>query len=288
MMAKVASVRVRLCLVTLSALAACSGPKSGAAEAGQSGSDAAHLNLGGQLIYTLDWDRRGIQTDETEGRWTATNELGLEFELTQAYAVTYSLELVPCVWPPEEDAGLGDLARRLWEFLGPRQAYAGHDGEAANPTRIASSRAEPIHEPQAYVSPIVSSQSTSYCQLHYLVARAHGGTEQLPEAPDMLGRSAYLSGRWRAPGGDWTSFQWSTDLPWGELLQLHFDDEESSEVARGDPTRVVITRPLAGLLTGVDPRQMGAQVLANTVIKQMVLGTRVRVETATGVWTSPP
>ena len=63
----------------------------------------SELQLSGDLVYTLDWDRTGVVFGE--GSWSASNELGFEFEIDQAYAVTYSLELVPCdpyrIWMQE-------------------------------------------------------------------------------------------------------------------------------------------------------------------------------------------
>ena len=246
----------------------------------------SELQLSGDLVYTLDWDRTGVVFGE--GSWSASNELGFEFEIDQAYAVTYSLELVPCDPVPDLDAGIGDMASWLLEWLGSRRAHAGHSGSPFNPTRLGQSMVESVHEARAYVSPVMSSQDVAYCQFHYLVARAHGGTQRLPDAYDLMGQSAAFAGRWRRGPGAWSDFEWRTNLPWGEVISLDRVDVPGAEFESNAMTRVRLQRPLRGLLKSLDPESMSPTVLANIMVKQLVQGTEVQIETPQGVWRSPP
>ena len=56
----------------------------------------------------------------------------------------------------------------------------------------------------------------------------------------------------------------------------------------GVPTEVLVIRPLDGLMRGLDPVEMRAEVLGNQVVKNMVEGTRIEIRTARGLWRSPP
>ena len=243
------------------------------------------LELGESLVYALDWDQDGVTFQETG--WSTVNDLGFEFELYQGFATTYSLELVPCDPVTAADAGLGDLVERVLQWVGPRRAHAGHGGAPFNPTRLGQSMVEAIHLAEEVVSPSMTAQPTPYCQFHYLVARAHGGTQQMPEVIDMLGQSVVFRGRWRRGEDPWTDFDWRSQLPWGEMIPLEpVPDAEGQQP--GATARVHVERPLAGLLKGLDPEQMRPEVLGNTVVKNMVQDTRVEVRTAHGLWQSPP
>jgi len=270
-------------LGALALLCACPlGHSSDLAEAGPDG-DSSGLQLGEALIYTLDWDRESVLFQGAQ--WSVVNELGFEFEIQQAYTTTYSLELVPCDPVTASDGGLGDLVERVLQWIGPRRAYAGHGGAPFNPTRLGQSMVEAVHMAEEVVSPSMTAQPTSYCQFHYLVARAHGGTQQMPEVIDMLGQSALVRGRWRRGEDPWMDFDWRSQLPWGEMIPLEpVPDAEGQQP--GSIARVHVERPLAGLLKGLDPETMGSEVLANTLVKQMVQGTRIEIHTEQGLWRS--
>ena len=115
---------------------------------------------------------------------------------------------------------------------------------------------ESVHEAQAYVSPVMSSQDVAYCQFHYLVARAHGGTQRLPDAYDLMGQSAAFAGRWRRGPGAWSDFEWRTNLLWGEVLSLEKVDVPGAGTESNAMTRVRLQRPLRGLFrepgSGID------------------------------------
>lgn len=275
-----AALGMRLAALTL--LVAC--PIGEGPDALEAGPDDG-LRLGQSLVYTLDWDREGVTLHETG--WSAINDLGFEFEFQQAFATTYSLELVPCDPVSRPDGGLGDLVERVLGWIGPRKAFAGHGGAPFNPTRLGQSLVESIHGAVPFVSAPMTADGNTYCQFHYLVARAHGGTQQLPETLDYLGRSAILQGRWRQADGPWQDFDWRSEVPWGEMKPLE-PAVADGPLSADAPTQVLVTRPLHGLLRALDPVQMRPEVLANTVIKNMVQGTRIEIRTAHGRWRSQP
>ena len=281
----VSSQRGRWCtgFIACALLIACPIPSGGHSFDASSVGDK--ITLDASLVYTLDWDREGVTFLGTG--WSTVNDLGFEFEIRQAFATTYSMELVPCDSEARPDAGLGDLVERVLEWIGPSKAFAGHGGAPFNPTRLGQSLVESVHNVVPFVSAPIAVEGATYCQFHYLVARAHGGTQQLPGTLDYVGHSAIFEGRWRQSEGPWQDFQWKSQLPWGEILALESVAGADKQPV-GAPTEVLVIRPLAGLMRGLDPVEMRAEVLGNQVVKNMVEGTRIEIRTARGLWRSPP
>ena len=245
------------------------------------------LHLGGMLAYTLAWDRDGISQTPGSGTWSVRNDLGFEFEVQRAFASMYRFELLPCVWPPIEDAGWGDVALRLMQWVGSRTAQAGHSGDPPNPTRLLKWM-EPFHEPQDVARAALPSAATSYCQVHYAVARADAQTDDVGDAPDLMGQTLVLRGRWRQGSEAWTDFEWISALPWGAFQALNYVPGEPSLEAEGAPVKVVVQRPLAALFKGLEPATQRAEVLGNKVVKALVEGLVVRITTPQGVWQTGP
>jgi hypothetical protein len=239
--------------------------------------------LGGMLSYSLDWDRSGVQFSEGGDSWSATNNLGIEFQIDRGFVVSNRMELLPCLWPPPEgDAGVGDLALRALSWITGARAHAGHSGDPPNSTRTRN-WAEPIHKSLTVGHSAHETSAEAYCQFSYAIARADIATIDRPDEPSLVGSSLTLSGRWRAaPDQPWLAFDWETAMPWGVLWDFVW--LESAQNQNDALVAVTVTRPLLGILTDLNPATQSVEVLGNKAVQNMVEGMRVTLEHRGELW----
>ena len=239
------------------------------------------LILGERLVYTLDWDRAGIEL-APGGGWRAVNALGFEFELAQGYLTTNRMELLPCDWGEDRDGGVLDVVSEALGWLTGKRALAGHGEDAPNPTRVLNF-AEPLHAARVLAYSTHETEPVAYCQFSFASARADVATVDKPEEPSISGQSLRMLGRWRAGSqAAWQVFDWSTPLPRGAFYTLRFDQPDLA--ARDDLVEVTVRRPLAFLFDALDPELDSPQVLANKALANLVNGLRVELRTAGAAW----
>ena len=235
------------------------------------------------LSYSLDWDRTGVRFNERRDSWSATNNLGIEFQIDRGFLVSNRMELLPCLWPPSEgDAGFGDVALRALSWITGGRAQAGHSGDPTNSTRTRN-WAEPIHKALSVGHSSHETSAEAYCQFSYAIARADIATIDRPDEPSLLGFSLTLAGRWRsAPDQPWLAFDWETAMPWGVLWDFVW--LEAAQSPNDSLVAVTVTRPLLGILRDLNPATQSAEVLGNKSVQNMVEGTRVTLDYQDGLW----
>ena len=242
----------------------------------------ASLILGDRMVYTLEWDRSGTTPLEAGAGWRTVNDLGFEFEVSQGFLVTNRMELLPCNWGADDDAGPTDVAWKLLDWLTGGRAVAVHPEDAPNSTRVLNF-AEPIHSPMTVAYSTHETQAVAYCRFSYAAARADVATTDRPESLSISGQSLRLIGRWRGSSeSTWQSFDWETSLPWGAFWDFAYsasaaDDEQPL-------VHVIVKRPLARIFMGLDPDSQRPEVLGNKAVQNLVMGVRVELRKAAELW----
>jgi hypothetical protein len=238
----------------------------------------------GQVTYQLDWRWGDAQPDAAGEGWQVTNDRGYRIHVKQGYLVTASAEMIAC--PHEHTANSASaetMAARVLDLFGARLAYAGHGGNRADASRIASPYVESLSTPATLEIKTVFGVEPVYCQTHYLIAHGVDWAQQLPVDVDMVGKSLFLAGEYWAPGADAaTVFIVQTGQAWGTLAEI-------TAPATGDQAMrpvvllpnqdvvIAITRELGSLFDGVDFMTMTGAEQATTVLRGLANSVAVQV-----------
>ncbi len=221
-------------------------------------------DLTGNIIYQLDWIW-GAATPSQNG-WDVTNDLGYHIHVDEAYLVSYSVQLVECEQDHEETASSLDL-------FGIQTAYAGHGSDAPDPSSLVEPTVESFAAPEMLVYGSIAVPAATYCQAHYLVARAGNTTANLPNQIELMGTSVYIAGTVRYPDKMIsTSFVIETTLANGTVMALP-SQVDISETA----TIIVISRDLGTLFNGVDFATMDADAQGQAVLWSLIAHTQVSI-----------
>ena len=192
--------------------------------------------------------------------FTGIYDLGIEFEVGSAWWVHYSAALIPC----ENEAAAGARS----SLPGIRVARAGHD-DIPDGSTLPESVATALSPGRSFELGSTAFVEEVYCGVHLLAARADEATLNLGEAPDLLGNTVSLEGRYRlSPADGWAEFSCATDAPVGTILPLKSAWVSADAPADQRVWDVTVTRMLATALNGIDPSTStvdgcGRAVLAN-------------------------
>jgi len=229
------------------------------------------------LEYSLTWDTSDLSKNENN-EWEFTNNVGYPIRLGQGYLVTYSVQLVEC--PTEESTALKWFNR----ILGIRTAYAGHPNPQDNPAAIYQSLGENLIEAESQPIGVVEVESSSYCQLHYLVAGATLETASLPDDINLLGTSVYLSGFYQSGDTEeWIPFTIHTPLANGVLNSLFedFGNHEAEEAmtlnTNGAHLLIETQRKLSGFFEDVNFTDMTSLEMERQILRGIVNNTQTAV-----------
>lgn len=168
--------------------------------------------------WTLGWDAGDTERSEAGRRFET--DLGYTVELTEGYAVSYSVTLVPCEF---------DVVASGPRWIRPARA---HHGEFQDGSELFMQR------PEDLVDPLESSHeaefdAAAYCGVHWAIARPDADVVGLPGAPDSR-ISLRLRGTWsrgdeagvlelESEWPDGRSFVFGEDLEQPDLSTGHLD-----------------------------------------------------------------
>ena len=231
-----------------------------------------------QVRYQLDWVWDGAETIPDGTAWEVTNDLGYRVRVTRGYVTSYSMELVEC---PKETtatpiARLGTLLRSIVE----QPAYAGHATGTPNPAAIRPMQVESLTAPTFHQVGAVLLAPQTYCQLHYLVARAGRDAPGLPADLDMVDTTLHIDGTYRAPGtaAD-TPFTLHTAVAYGALFDHTASSSAPLHVDTGtSATQVTVRRHLGSIFDGVDFVKMTDRMVAGQLLKSLVDHAEVEIQ----------
>jgi hypothetical protein len=231
-----------------------------------------------QVRYQLDWVWDGATKTADGTAWEVTNDLGYRVGVTRGYVTSYSMELVEC---PKDTAAIpvAGLGRLLWSIV-EATAYAGHATGTPNPAAIRPMQVESLTAPTVRQVGAVLLAPQTYCQLHYLVARAGREAPGLPADLDMVDTSLHIDGTYRAPGttAD-TPFTLHTSVAYGALFDHTVSSSALMLVDTGSSTtEVTVRRHLGRIFDGVDFVKMTDRMMAGQVLKSLIDHVEVEIE----------
>jgi hypothetical protein len=231
-----------------------------------------------QVRYQLDWVWDGVTKTSDGTAWEVTNDLGYRVRVTRGYVTTYSMELVEC---PKGTAAtpVASLGTLLWSIV-EATAYAGHATGTPNPAAIRPMQVESLTAPTARQVGAVLLAPQTYCQLHYLVARAGREAPGLPADLDMVDTSLHIDGTYRAPGttAD-TAFTLHTAVAYGALFDHTASSPAALHVDTGtSATQVTVRRHLGRIFDSVDFVNMTDRMVAGQVLKSLIDHVQVEIE----------
>ncbi|GAB4545057.1 MAG: hypothetical protein OHK0023_02780 [Anaerolineae bacterium] len=210
------------------------------------------------MALSLTWEVGAAQPLEDGVGWRVTTETGYEVWLEEGYLVSYSVQLIEC---PHEHAWLGV------EIV----AKAGH-GEENDPTLIKTSTLEALHLPVTTALGTVTGSEPSYCEAHYLVARADKSAVEGFSEPDMQATSLYLRGKYRRIGEEqFTPFEARTNLANGTIGALQDGLNQPMPLAQAGTVRVV--RRLSRIFDRVDFAAMDSATIAKSALWMLIADT---------------
>ena len=247
-------------LLCLSAALGCA-PGEVAGDIALSAASPVHPTLH-TIRWALDWDLDGVEW--TPDGISITNDLGVTFVVAGGVLLDDSLVAVPCA---DTVADVG------WErWLGVGSAHADHSA-FADPSSFEEHQIEPLAAPAARTLGDRSFDPTSYCTVHWLVARADEGTES--DGVDLSGVALSLQARWSGPDGE-GALSFETEWTNGALLDLTI--EEARQSGEAVAAEITVVRSLGGLFDGVDPATQSELAIAWSVLENLMAGSRLRVE----------
>jgi hypothetical protein len=228
-----------------------------------------------QVHYRLDWVWDAARKTADGAAWEVTNDVGFRVRVRRGYVTSYSMELVECAKDTPSVAWLGTL---LWSTLEGR-ADAGHATGTPNPAAIRPMQVESLTDPTAREVGVVLLAPQTYCQLHYLVARAGRDAPDLPADLDMVDASLHVDGTYRAAATDAeVAFTLHTPAAYGALFDHTTAPAASIHVDTGRwAMQVTVRRHLGRIFDGVDFVKMPNRVVANQVLKSLIDHVEVEI-----------
>jgi hypothetical protein len=220
--------------------------------------------------YQLDWAVDHVERAATGSSWEVVNDLGYRVHVNRGYVVSYSMELVEC---PRDVAAtpVARLGTLLWSAV-EATAYAGHSTGTPNPAAIRAMQVESLTAPTVRDAGVVMLSAQTYCQVHYLVARANRDASGLPAEIDMVDSSLHIDGTYQAPGGSAeVPFTVHTAAAYGALFDHIINSSAPIHVDTGDSaTQVIVRRHLGKIFDAVDFAQMKVPVIANQILNSLI------------------
>ena len=249
------------CLVATTLLGACGDGVS---------PEVAAEQAPGNVSYSLEWDTSGVEPHR-DGGWSVITDLGYEVTLESGWLVTYSVQLVPC---PTARAPVRQIIDRALVALNPLQtAHAGHGDVRDVSTAVGI--VEDLAVPTIHLRTDLPLGETSYCGLHYLVARADDEVTERPEGVELNRVSVVAIGSWTSSDGTASGdFSISTSTGFGVILDL----PEGRIIAPDDAPQLAITRSLAPAFDGVDFESASLVDLERALLRALVESTQVEVK----------
>jgi len=231
-----------------------------------------------EVRYQLDWAWDDAQKVPGGTAWEVTNDLGYRVRVTRGYVTSYSMELVEC----PKNAGVTPVVRLgplLWLAV-EGTAYAGHATGTPNPAAIHPMQVESLTEPRPHQLRTLLLAPQTYCQLHYLLARAGREAPGLPADLDMVDASLHIDGTYQAPGTSvQTPFSLHTGVAYGALFDhaAHAAAPMHVDTGRG-ATAVTVRRHLGRIFDGVDFVKMTDRMIAAQILKSLVDHVEVEIK----------
>ncbi|MBI3782065.1 MAG: hypothetical protein HY270_01550 [Deltaproteobacteria bacterium] len=226
------------------------------------------------VSYLLDWKKSKVEEAAGAG-WEVTNDLGYRVHVSHGYLVTRSLELIPCnpVPPPVS------LLDRLDDVIGPRRAYAGHSA-IADPSATKNAEVESLLSPQSHYAATLYPGAQTYCQAHYLIARADRQATGLPTEVDLVDQSLRIEGWFRQPGqAQEQSFTVVTAVANGRLFDLPraASHEAFALDTASESGVVVVRRDLDTIFDHVDFSVMNDKRIGREVLQNLINATEIEL-----------
>lgn len=225
--------------------------------------------ISGDIHYQATW-AWGRAVDTPGPGWQVTNDLGYLVTVEEGYLASYSTELVECA---RQDTP--SLLEQILGAINPGVALAGHS-QGPNPAAVAVSRVESLAEPASVDLGRVSVSYATYCQGHYLLARATPDAVNLP-ASDAIGTTLYLQGTYQLGDDEAVPFVIETNLAWGGMSDLYLADAPDQPIYAAisrDALQVTIERDLGTLFDGVDFATTDAEARAKTILRTFTSNAR--------------
>lgn len=225
--------------------------------------------ISGEIRYTLTWDTQGIT--RTQVGWSITNDLGYHIQVEQGYIVSNQTRLIAC----EHTHGLIEW---LQHRFGMPKAQAGH-GADIDEAAIFDASVESLTALTPLIFGRVTVSEPSYCQAHYLAARALRDTRNLPTETDLFNVTLLIRGTYDDAEQEAVPFSISTNLNYGQIVPLQLVDTEQllhAEVG-AQPIEVEIVRSVRQLFDGVDFITMNEAQQGKAVLWNLLKGLRAQV-----------
>ena len=237
-------------------------------------------SLTAQVTYHYDWDRRDV-TFIDGARWQVINNQGYMIQIEQGHVVNFETALVPC--PVAEKTSWG-LSTHRWahliDLVSVTPAHAGH-GDIADQSALTAGFVEFIGGP-SIAKTIDRLMPATYCDVHYLIARADPMTLRDDAMPDMTNRSLFIEGQYKAPGEqDWTAFVVDSSIAYG-ILRSHAQAPPTTEtIALGESKRlnVNVRRPMKSMFQDVNFDGMNSSSIARLILRNLLEGTQLEHDT---------
>ena len=223
----------------------------------------------GEIRYTLAWDTEGIT--QTQNGWSITNDLGYHVQVEQGYIVSNHTRLIAC----EHTHGLIEW---LQHRFGMPTAQAGH-GVDVDEAAIFDASVESLTALTPLLFGSVTVSEPSYCQAHYLTARALRDTRNLPTETDLFNVTLFISGTYSDAEQEAVPFRISTNLNYGQIIPLQAVDTAQlihAEIG-AQPIEVEIVRSVRQLFDGVDFVSMNEAQQSKAVLWNLFKGFRAQV-----------
>ncbi len=224
--------------------------------------------VSGEIRYTLAWDTEGIT--RTANGWEVVNDLGYRVQVEQGYLVSNQTRLIPC----EHTHGLIEW---LQHRLGLRTAKAGH-GADVDEAAILDASVESLTAFTPFAFGSVTVHEPSYCQAHYLAARALRDTRNFPTDTDLFNITVWVSGTYSDAEQTNVPFSISTNLNYGQIIPLQTPRLQSIHAEVGaQPIEVEVVRSVHHLFDGVDFVSMDGAQQGKAVLWNLLKNLRAQV-----------
>jgi len=226
----------------------------------------------GMISYALEWDTGdAILNDDTI---IITREDGAVITLTEAYLVSYRLQLIEC----EHEHGFFDgLFERIFGWMEPITVYAGH-GDDGDSTQMTASYIENLINPQRFELGEVIGYEPNYCQLHYLIARPDSEVADTFTDTDMYATTLHMVGTAELTNGETLPIEIHSNAANGIIGELTVDGNIMHAQISDQALVLTVIRQLDTLFDTVDFATMDSEEQARAIVKQIVNHTIIRID----------
>lgn len=226
-----------------------------------------------QYQYAL--ESAGAQPNPAGG-WRVTLPSGQKLHVCRGWATLYTAQLVPCQQNGKTTtpASLGFL-----RLLAPPQAFAGHSKQL-DPSGLNPPMVLPLDKPGLFPLALKTFPAQTYCQAHFLMARATQEAVGLPADVDMVRTSLHLEGTLEsASGASLKTLTIHTPVAHGKLVDL--PQEVLTRAAQhGGKLEITLHQSLGTLFDQVQLEQLPEPRLARAVLQNLIDHTALEVKEA--------